>query len=140
LGEIFLSPEGLIASAYSEGVYVPNERMESPFRAVVQDAMVDWSRGAVTPITLHRVRQVLLDEWSWSERIREVAKQSYLALQAWYQDLGWMKAPFWPTLGWLIAILVALCMWVFAPHRLAAWAMPRVGRADIPTWKWLAGV
>jgi WD40 repeat protein len=140
IGEIFLSNEGIVASVYSEGVYVPNDRMQFPFRAVGLHGSVDWSRRAVTEIPLHRVRQVLLDDWTWTERIREGVKQTYRALGEWYQYLGWMKAPFWPVLGWLIAILTAVFMWLFAPHKLATWAMPRVGSAELPTWKWLAGV
>ena len=140
LGEIFLSKEGLVASVYSEGVHVPNDRMESPFRAITAGGSVNWDRRAVPEIPLHRVRQVLLDDWTLSERIHEFAKQTYSALEQWYQSLGWLKAPFWPALGWLIAIVAAICVWLFAPHKLAAWAMPRTGSAEIPTWKWLAGV
>ena len=141
-GEIFLTKEGLIASVYSEGIYVPNDRMGSPFRAITEDGSVDWSRRAVPEISLKRVRQVLLDEWTLSERIREIAKQTYSTLEAWYQSLGWLKVPFWPALGWFVAIAVAIGMWIFAPHKLATWAMPRLGSADIPIydWKWVAGV
>jgi WD40 repeat protein len=140
LGEIFLSNEGLAASVYSEGVYVPSDRMESPFRAITADGSVNWDHSAVPEIPLHRVRQVLFDDWTWTEYIREVANQTYAALETSYQGLGWWKAPFWPALGWLIAIVVAIGMWFFAPHKLATWAMPRVGSAEMPTWKWLAGV
>ena len=140
LGEIFLSNEGLAASVYSEGVYVPNDRMESPFRAMTADGSVNWGRRAVPEIALQRVHQVLFDDWTWTEYILEIAKQTYSALGAWYQSLGWLKAPFWPALGWLIAIVAAIGTWLFAPHKLATWAMPRVGSAEIPTGKWLAGV
>ncbi len=116
--------------------------MGSPFRAITEDGSVDWSRRAVPEISLKRVRQVLLDEWTLSERIREIAKQTYSTLEAWYQSLGWLKVPFWPALGWFVAIAVAIGMWIFAPHKLATWAMPRLGSADIPIydWKWVAGV
>jgi hypothetical protein len=48
--------------------------------------------------------------------------------------------PFWPALGWLIAIVGSVAVWILAPHKLSTWAMPSVGSAELPTWKWLAGV
>jgi hypothetical protein len=48
--------------------------------------------------------------------------------------------PFWPALGWLLAIIVSLSIWIFVPHKLSSWAMRRVGGPELPTWKWLAGV
>jgi hypothetical protein len=54
----------VVASVYSEGVYVPNDRMEYPFRAIAVGGSVDWGRRAVTEIPLHRIRQVLLDNWT----------------------------------------------------------------------------
>ena len=138
VGEIFLSREGLVASVYSEGVVVPNDRMESPFRAIMEGGSVDWGRRAVPEISIHRVRQILLDDWTWSERVREFTRQAYSAVERWYQSLGWLKAPFWPALGWLIAIVAAIGVWSFAPHNLALWAMPRVGSAELPLWHWKA--
>jgi WD40 repeat protein len=140
IGEIFLSEEGIVASVFSEGVFVPNDRMESPFRAVGPDGAVDWGRRAVPEIPLLRVRQTLLGDWTWTERIREVVSKTYLRVGEWYEGLGWLKAPFWPALGWIFAIIAGIGIWLFAPHQLATWAMPRVGTAEIPTWKWLAGV
>jgi hypothetical protein len=140
LGDFFLSKTGVVASVPAEGVYAPNARLEAPFRAVMPGGTVDWNRGAVLEISGDRVRQVLLNQWTISERVSEFAKQTYSALHKWYESLGWLKAPFWPTLGWLIGILMALSIWLFAPHKLASWAMPRMGSAEIPTWKWLAGV
>jgi WD40 repeat protein len=140
LGEIFLSKEGLVASIYSEGVHIPNDRMEFPFRAITAGGSVNWNRHAVPEISVERARQVLLDDWTLSERVYEFAKQTYSALDNWYESLGWLKAPFWPALGWLMAIVTAISIWAFAPHKLAVLAMPRTGSAEIPTWKWLAGV
>jgi hypothetical protein len=139
-GEIFLSKEGLIASVASEGVYVPTDRMRDPFRAIAPGGQVLWQRHAVPEVSVARVRQILFDEWSLQERIYEFLKWAYTTADDLYAALGWWKAAFWPALGWLVAILAAVGMWIFVPHKLAHWTMPRVGSASVPTWKWLAGV
>jgi hypothetical protein len=115
--------------------------MQAPFRAISAGGSVDWGRNAVPEIPLLRVRQVLLDDWTPLERIEERARQTYSALQDWYKSLDTIfKWSFWPALAWLIAIATASGTWLVAPHKLATWAMPRVGSAEIPTWKWLAGI
>jgi hypothetical protein len=129
----------LIASVAFEGVYVPTDRMQDPFRAIAPAGEVLWERHAVPEVPVARVRQILFDEWSFRERIYEFLKR-YTTADDLYAALGWRKAAFWPALGWLIAILAAVSTWIFVPHKLAHWAMPRVGSASIPTWKWLAGV
>jgi WD40 repeat protein len=140
LGEVFPTSLGIIGLLYSEGVYLPNDRMESPFQAIGSGGAVNWGRHAVAEVSLHRLRQVLLDDRTWFDRIQELAKNVYSTLSDWYQLLGWLKGAFWPVLGWLVALTAAISMWVVAPNRLATWVMPRVGSPEIPTWKWLAGV
>jgi hypothetical protein len=60
VAEIFLLPEGLAALAYSEGVYVANERIGSPFQAMAHDGTAGARPGAVPAISLQRIRQLLL--------------------------------------------------------------------------------
>jgi hypothetical protein len=70
----------------------------------------------------------------------DTARRAYALALRWYEALGWWQAPFWPALGWLIAIIVAIAAWVLAPHKLAHWVMPVIGSPKLPAWKWLAGV
>jgi hypothetical protein len=138
-GELFLNKEGLFASVYSEGANVPNDRLQEPFRAIAADAHVIWQRHAVAEVSVERVRQVLLDDWTLRERVYDFARRAYTLANEWYAHLAWWgKASFWPALGWLIAILTAVGTWIFVPHKLSSWAMRSVGRPELPTWKWLA--
>jgi hypothetical protein len=84
------------------------------------------------------MRQVLFDDWTWRERLIDSAAKTYATTRKWLSDLGWWNAAFWPALTWVVAILVALGTWVFAPSRLAHWAMPAPVRAEPPGWKWLS--
>jgi len=139
-GELFLNEEGLFASVYSEGVNEPNDRLQEPFRAIATGGHVIWQRRAVSEVSVERVRQVLFDDWTLRERIYEIARRAYTLANESYAALGWWKVPFWPALGWLIAILAAVGTWIFVPHKLAYWAMTSVGSPEVPTWKWLSGV
>src|SRR5271166_1571294 len=58
-GDLFLNKEGLFTSVYSEGVNVPNDRLQDPFHAVASGGYVIWQRRAVPDISVERVRQVL---------------------------------------------------------------------------------
>ncbi|WP_235812945.1 hypothetical protein [Roseibium alexandrii] len=140
LGELYLSELGLAARIKSEGVYPPNDRLHRQFRAFGEDGTLLTRIDALPALSIERVRQVLLDEWSPWERAEKLLLDTYNIISIWYQNLGWLKAPFWPFLGWLLAICAATTTWILAPHRLANWAMPKVGSPKIPTWKWLAGV
>jgi hypothetical protein len=139
-GEIFLHREGLVAVLYGEGVYLPNDRIQDPFREVSAGAQVVWQRHAVPEVSPARLRHVLLDEWTLPERLREHLRAAYAGAKTGYEWLGWWKGAFWPALGWLIAIVASLVIWISAPHRLSNWAMRSVGNPEVPTWKWLAGV
>ena len=101
---------------------------------------MEMQRHAIPEVSAERVRQVLLDEWTLPERIYEVIADTYAGAKAGYEWLGWWKVPFWPALGWLIAIVVSFAIWTVAPHKLSHWAMPRVGSPEVPAWKWLAGI
>jgi hypothetical protein len=125
---------------FGEGVYIPSARAE-PFRAITTDNEIVWQRHAVTELQVERARQVLFDDWTFQERLIETFRQTYKWVNETYSALSWWwQAAFWPALGWLIAVIVAIITWVFFPHRLASWAMPLVGSPGIPPWKWLAGV
>ncbi len=138
-GELFLSAEGLVAAVFDEGVYVPNDRLQ-PFRAVTADNEIMWQRHAVTELPIERVRQVLLDDWTMQERVIERLQQARkFASDTYAAQHWWWQATFWPALGWLLVVIVAIVVWVFAPHRLASWAMPATGSPGLPPWKWLAG-
>ena len=139
LGELFLSAEGVVAAVFDEGVYIPNDRMQ-PFRAVTGDNEIVWQRHAVTELPIERVRQVLFDDWTMQERVIETLGQAHKFISETYAALSWWwQAAFWPALGWLAVVVVAIIIWVFAPHRLASWAMPPVGSPGLPPWKGLAG-
>jgi WD domain, G-beta repeat len=135
-GEIFLSEKGLVAIIASEGV-ASADRMPDAIRAVAPGGQI---RRAVPEISIARARQILFNDWSLRERIYESLRRAYETADGFYAALGWRKAAFWPALVWLIAILLAVNTWIFVPHKLAHWAMPRVGSATVPNWKWLAGV
>jgi hypothetical protein len=82
-----------------------------------------------------------LDDWTFQERVTETLRQTYKWVNETYTALSWWwQAAFWPALGWLIAVVIAIVTWVFMPHRLASWAMPAVGSPGLPPWKWLASV
>jgi hypothetical protein len=66
-GEIFLHKEGLVALLYGEGVYLPNDRIQDPFREVSTGAQVIWQRHAVPEVSPERLRQVLLNEWTLAD-------------------------------------------------------------------------
>src|SRR5580658_4498874 len=109
-------------------------------RAIASGGQVIWQRHAVPELPISRVRQVLFDEWTQSERIQEFARQTYAAAETTYDALPvWAKAVFWPALLWQLTILGATGLWVVRPHLLAQWAMPAIGTPQIPTWQWLAG-
>jgi hypothetical protein len=117
-----------------------NDRLQ-PFRAISNDNEVVWQRHAVTDVPIERVRQVLFDDWTMQERVIEAVRQAYKFASETYAALSWWwQATFWPGLGWLVVVVLAIVTWVFAPHRLASWAMPAVGSPGLPSWKWLAGV
>jgi|HubBroStandDraft_1064217.scaffolds.fasta_scaffold00077_45 hypothetical protein len=140
VGALFLAAEGAVAEVYAEGVNVPSDRMQDPFRAIAPGGQVIWQRHAVPELPISRVRQVLFDEWTQSERIQEFARQTYAAAETTYDALPvWAKAVFWPALLWQLTILGATGLWVVRPHLLAQWAMPAIGTPQIPTWQWLAG-
>jgi hypothetical protein len=139
-GEIFLHRDGLVALIYGEGVYLPNDRVQDPFRAVSTGAQVIWRRHAVPEVSPERLYQILLDEWTLPERFREFVKNVYAGARTGYDWLGWWKLPFWPGLAWGIAVVISVTIWIFAPHKLSTWAMRSVGSPEIPTWKWLAEV
>jgi WD domain, G-beta repeat len=140
-GELFLNEEGLVATVFSEGVYVPTDRMQDSFRAVASDGRVNWQRHAVPELSIERARQVLLDDWTLRERISEFMRRAYEEAETKYAALElWWKGSFWIAVLWLTAILVAIVTFIFVPHKLAHWAMPSVGSPKMPTWKWLACV
>jgi hypothetical protein len=121
-------------------VYVPSARLE-PFRAVSNDNEVMWQRHAVTELPIERARQILFDDWTIQERVVETLRQAYKYASGTYAGLKWWgQAAFWPALGWTIAVTIAIVVWLFAPYRLASWAMPAVGSPGVPPWKWLTGV
>jgi hypothetical protein len=60
-GEIFFNDEGLIATAASEGVYVPTDGMLDSFRAIAPGGQILWQRHSVPEVSAARVRQVLFD-------------------------------------------------------------------------------
>ncbi|MBF0304149.1 MAG: hypothetical protein HQL41_00670 [Alphaproteobacteria bacterium] len=97
-------------------------------------------QGAVPAITAARARQILLDEWTPLERVREAVVAAWRATVAFYDDLGWWRAPLWPALGWALATVAAWGSWVFAPARLARLAMPVPGAPPPPPWKFWLGV
>ena len=133
LGEISSFPRRALSLRFTrEGVHVPNDRMDSPFRAITVGGSVNWDRRAVPQIPLHRVRQVLLDDRTLSERIREFAKKTYPALEQRYQSLGWVKAPFWPALSLAHRDRRGDQHMAFCAVPARTWAMPRVGSAADP--------
>jgi WD40 repeat protein len=139
-GELFLNEAGLAALVYREGVLVPSDRLKQPFRAVAPGGQILWQHGLLPELPLSRVKQVLFDDWTLRERVIETARTTYAAARQWLTGLGWWNAAFWPALGWIVAVLVALAMWIAVPRRLAHWAMRPVGRPDLPKWAWLTDV
>jgi WD40 repeat protein len=143
LGEIFLRGEGLVAVVDGEGSFGtgggPGERHRDLLRAVDADGEIVWQRQAVSEISAGRVRQVLLDQWTFGGRIVNAARRFYETVAGWYHALGWLKLPFWPVLLWLAVVLVGAGIWVVAPSRLAAWAIPVAGSPPPPRWIQLLG-
>jgi hypothetical protein len=97
--------------------------------------------AAVAQIDAPTARDLLLGERRWWRVAYASATAIWSHANDWYDGLGvWWKASLWPPLIWSLIALSGALLWLLVPHRLARWAMPVVGRPELPTWKWLAGI
>jgi len=138
LGELFLLDPGIVALIQGEGAYIPDQRLVAGFHAVDPEGRISHQLHGVPEVPGVRVRQALLDMWTLPERLNALTGSVARAAQHGYARLGWLQLPFWPALAWSLTALVVGGFWVFAPHQLAAWAMPMEGSTKLPKWAWLA--
>jgi NAD(P)-dependent dehydrogenase (short-subunit alcohol dehydrogenase family) len=139
-GELRLQPSGFVAITPA-GVLAPTDMLLRTVIAVDAEAKHVDRAGAVVQIDTATAWDILLGERRWSTLVYTWAKAAWVRANAWYDSLGfWWKAGLWPALVWSLIALSGVLLWVFVPHRLAQWAMPAVGRPELPPWKWLTGI
>jgi|GEM_PF-829246 len=142
VGTLFPTREGIVAIVPTLGVWFPTENSRRFVREVNEN--LDVRRSQLIDIEsddLHLLRQTLLDEWTFRERIGKFLAELADSARSSYAELHLsLQASVWPVLAWISAGLIAVGFWVFAPWRLASWALPTVGAPEPPPWKWLIGM
>jgi hypothetical protein len=139
-GELRVGQSGFVAIT-PKGVLAPTGTLLGEVIAVDAEGKHIDEPGAVAQIDAATARDILLGERRWWRVAHATAMDVWAQANAWYDSLGvvW-KASLWPALVWSLMALSGAVLWAFLPHRLARWAMPAVGRPELPTWKWLAGI
>jgi hypothetical protein len=132
LGFVAITPEGVMASTDTllQGIIAMN----------VAGEYIDRP-GAVPQIDAAAAWDALLGERRWYWTVYATALAVWLLVNDWYAGLSALgKTILWPSVAWVLIAVSGVLVWVFVPQRLALWAMPAVGRPELPTWKWVTGI
>lgn len=138
-GELYFTDGGL-AAQIDEGTFIPNAHLDQPFRRILPGAQVDWQRGAIAERPLPRIKRVLLDSWTFEERMTDAIEQAVQKTSAEIRGLGLWNLAVLPIFGWFLVASTALVAWVVVPARLARWSMPSaadISKAPLPKWQFL---
>lgn len=91
---------------------------------------------AVKHFSLDRVRLTMTRQLGWWTLTRDAVVATTVVVVAAYSELpGWAKAGLWPTALYAALLLAMIGMWVIAPARVAALAMPSYTAVELPAWK-----
>ena len=127
-GSMFLSKDGLVATAVGRGVYASPQSLKGrvlAFRATE-------NRGGAPTIPIDTIHEVLFDKKDLWIHFKIAAAWACRQLREARAFLRWWAWPVCGILLWVSVILVLGGFWIFSPARLVWWSMPRVGQVPSP--------
>ena len=122
-----------------DGWYSGQGTLESSIKIFDLNGNLLSGQQAQTWYSPEKTSMAIGNQQSLLGSLRLRAKQSWSACTIFYNELpGPIRVAFWPTLVYIIVLLLILSIWIFRPVALANWAMSRHSTPDLPPFKVIA--